>query len=117
MLVDDAGNNEYRFFISDDYEYAGLGGIFQYPFKEPMPENLEHDGKKYKLVQDEFCVADRVEGEDFYEEGYAEIWWDYESEEDSGKGLSLGRDWKSWKREDLKTTALETDEVEIVEAK
>ena len=113
VLMDEEGNQDYRFFISDDYKFAGLGKIFEYPFKEPMAKELEFRGKRYKMVQDEFCEAVKVEGKPIYEEGDCEIWWDYEEVDNDIKGLSLGRDWDSWKREDLKTEYLDKEDIKI----
>ena len=104
VLEDESGNHNYRLFISGDF--IGMSKIFHYPFQEPMPKELEFRGKKYRLTQDEFCIVRKVEGQEFYKVGDAEIWWDYVPADGHGRGLSLGRNWKTWEREDLETQEL-----------
>lgn len=111
VLQDEKGDNEYRFYISGDF--MGLAKIFHYDFQEPMPKILEYDGKTYELTQDEFCVAKKVEGEPFYHECECEIWWDYASKENDGTGLSLGRSWDTWEREDLTSESIGMEDVAI----
>ena len=114
VLVDEKGYDGYRFFIEVKTPAIGFAKIFTHDFIEPMPEVLEFQGKKYKMVCGEFCTAVKVEGEEVYRQGDAEIWWDYVSEDDETKGLSLGRSWETWEREDLATQALELADVEIL---
>ncbi len=114
VLVDDKDYDGYRFFIEVKTPAMGFAKIFTHNFIEPMPEVLEYQGKKYKMVWGEFCTAIKVEGEEVYKQGDAEIWWDYVSEEDETRGLSLVRSWETWEREDLSTQSLELDDVVIL---
>ena len=112
VLEDESGNCDYRLFISGDF--IGMSKIFFYPFEEPMPEKLTYQGRKYQLVQDEFCVVRKVEGREFYKIGDSEIWWDYISFDGEKTGLSLGRNWKTWEREDLETRKLNLKDIKII---
>lgn len=111
VLEDELGDHEYRLFISG--ENIGMSHVFHHPFQEPMPDELIYEGKKYRLTQDEFCIVRKVEGQEFYKVGDAEIWWDYAPCDGKGKGLSLGRNWKTWEREDLETQEVSTDQIEF----
>ncbi len=111
ILQDEEGKKDYRLFISGDF--LGFSTIFHYEFEEPMPKVLVYKGRKYNLVQDEFCVVKKTEGERVYKVGDAEIWWDYESASDEGKGLSLGRNWNTWEREDLEVEEINRKDVSI----
>lgn len=111
VLEDESGNHNYRMFISGDS--IGMSKIFHYPFQEPMPDELVYKGKKYKLTQDEFCIVRKVEGQEFYKVGDEEIWWDYIPSDGKGTGLSLGRNWETWEREDLETQDLNPKEIII----
>ena len=114
VLVDSNGNEGFRFFIEAPESAIGFAQIFHYDFKEPMPEELEFEGKKYKQVCGEFCTAIKVEGEEVYKEGDGEIWWDYACVDNDKEGLSLGRNWETWEREDLKTYVLEMSDVSLM---
>lgn len=109
VLEDQTGNHGYRLSISGDD--IGMSTIFHHEFVEPMPQKLIYKGKEYELTQNEFCIVRQTEGQDFYKVGDAEIWWDYALSDGSGKGLSLGRNWTTWEREDLKTEALNPDDI------
>ena len=104
VLEDEMGNHNYRMFISG--EFIGISTIFHYLFVEPMPKKLVYEDQGYTMTQDEFCIVKSVEGQEFYKLGDAEIWWDYASDANDGSGLSLGRNWETWEREDLKTREL-----------
>lgn len=112
VLEDESGNHDYRLFISEDS--IGMSKIFHYPFHEPMSDELNYEGKKYKLTQDEFCIVRKIEGQEFYKVGDAEIWWDYALSDGKGTGLSLGRNWKTWEREDLETREVFKDGIKIL---
>lgn len=112
VLEDEAGDHDYRMFISG--EFIGISTIFHYPFIEPMPKKLSFEGQEYTMTQDEFCIVKSVEGQEFYKIGDAEIWWDYASDANDGSGLSLGRNWETWEREDLKTQEMNLEDVEIL---
>lgn len=64
VLEDEDGNRNYRFWISG--KFLGLSEIFHHDFVEPMPKELEYDGRKYKMTQDEFCIVKLVAGEQIY---------------------------------------------------
>ncbi|MEK9200718.1 MAG: hypothetical protein AAB909_01955 [Patescibacteria group bacterium] len=113
VLGDESGNHEYRLFISGDI--IGISTIFHHPFQEPMPKELNFEGKSYRLTQDEFCVVRLVEGQEFYKTGDAEIWWDYAPVDGHGEGLSLGRNWDTWEREDLRTQELSITDIQVQE--
>lgn len=112
VLEDESGNYDYRLFFSGDF--IGMSKIFLHPFEEPLPKKLTYQGQKYHLIQDEFCIVRRVEGQEFYKVGDAEIWWDYALSDGERKGLSLGRNWETWKREDLETRELNLKDIKIV---
>jgi hypothetical protein len=112
VLEDEAGNRDFRLWFSG--ETIGLSKIFEHEFIEPMPEILEYKGKKYKLSQDEFCIVKKAEGEEIYKVGECEIWWDYVNLSDKTKGLSLGRNWETWQREDLKSEYINIEDITIV---
>lgn len=114
VLVDSNGSDEYRFFIETKQEAMGFAKIFHNNFKEPLPLQLVFEGKIYEQVWGEFCTAVKVEGEEVYKQGEGEIWWDYACTINESQGLSLGRCWDTWEREDLKTQALELDDVKLV---
>ncbi|MBU1110404.1 DUF4178 domain-containing protein [Patescibacteria group bacterium] len=113
VLVDEKGYDGYRLFIEANEPAMGFAKIFHHEFQEPMPDKLNFEGKAYKKVWDEFCTVERVEGNGIYKKGDGEIWWDYVSEDNKNEGLSLGRSWETWEREDLKTQCLELGDVEI----
>lgn len=112
VLQDETGDHDYRLFISGDA--IGMSHVFHYPFQEPLPKILEFRDKKYRLIQDEFCVVKKAEGQGFYKMGEAEFWWDYSPIGGRGKGLSLGRSWETWEREDLETEEVSPDEIKLV---
>lgn len=111
VIEDENGNNEIRMFIADGD--LSIANIIKHDFQEPLPKNLEFQGKQYRMVQDEFCVVKECEGQPFYKVGDCEIWWDYQSVDD-GMGLSLGRDWQTWEREDLATREVALKDVSIL---
>ena len=111
VLEDENGNNEIRMFIANGD--IGIADIIKHDFQEPLPKNLEFRGKQYKVVQDEFCVVKECEGQPFYKVGDCEIWWDYQSVDD-GMGLSLGRNWQTWEREDLATREIVLEDIKIL---
>lgn len=113
VLVDSNGYDGYRFFIETTESAMGFAKVFEHNFTEPLPELIEFEGKKYKQVCGEFCTAIKVEGEEVYKEGDGEIWWDYSCIDNESEGLSLGRSWETWIREDLKTQALELSDVKV----
>lgn len=113
VLEDSEGFNGYRMFIETNEPAMGFAKIFHHEFAEPMPDELEFERKKYRKTWDEFCTAVKVEGEEIYKKGEGEIWWDYVSEDNEKEGLSLGRSWETWEREDLKTYSLEIQDVEV----
>lgn len=113
VLVDSNGYDGYRFFIEITERAMGFAELFHYEFKEPMPHELEYEGKLYKQTCGEFCTAVKVEGYEVYKEGDGEIWWDYSCVTNPTEGLSLGRSWETWEREDLKTQALELSDISI----
>ena len=113
VLTDKDGYDGYRLFIESQEKVMGFAEIFHFNFQEPLPEELEFEGKKYKQVYGEFCTAIQVEGDEVYKEGDGEVWWDYISLENNKVGLSLGRSWETWEREDLKTQALELSDVSL----
>ena len=112
VLEDESKNHDYRLFISGDF--VGMSKIFHYPFQEPMPKKLVYEDKEYTMTQDEFCIVKSVEGQEFYKIGDAEIWWDYASDANDGSGLSLGRNWETWDREDLKTQEIFFEEIKLL---
>ena len=109
VLEDEQGDHGYRMFISG--EFIGMSKIFHYPFAEPMPRKLVYEDQAYTMTQDEFCIVKSVEGQEFYKVGDAEIWWDYASDAGDGSGLSLGRNWETWEREDLRTQELKIEDI------
>ena len=111
VLEDKVGNHDYRMFISG--EFIGISKIFHYPFQEPMPKKLVYEDKEYTMTQDEFCIVRKVEGQEFYKVGDAEVWWDYAPSDGKGTGLSLGRNWETWEREDLETQKLAPSQITI----
>jgi len=113
VLVDSKGNDGYRLFIDSEESTIGFAKIFHHNFQEPMPMVLHYNGKTYRKVYDEFCTVVKAEGEPVYKVGDGEIWWDYVLEDNDSQGLSLGRSWETWKREDLTTRALTIDDLEI----
>jgi len=112
VLEDNEGKRDYRFWISGDY--LGFSTIFEHDFKEPMPKKLEFEGKNYTLTQDEFCRITKTEGEEIYKVGDCEIWWDYSDDEDQTKGLSLGRNWDNWEREDLRSQSVRLVDITLI---
>ncbi len=110
VLEDESSNCDYRLFFSGDF--IGMSKVFLHPFKEPMPKILYYKNKKYNLVQDEFCIVHKEEGKKFYKIGDAEIWWDYISSDK--KGLSLGRNWETWEREDLETKEILPSDIKVL---
>lgn len=111
VLEDENGSNKIRMFIAG--KYIGIAEIIEHDFQEPLPKNLKFQKKQYKMVQDEFCIIKECEGQPFYKVGDCEIWWDYQSI-DEDTGLSLGRDWQTWKREDLETREIKLDSIKII---
>lgn len=112
VLEDESGNHDYRMFISGNF--LGISKIFHYSFVEPMTQKLVYSDKAYSMTQDEFCIVRKIEGQEFYKMGDAEIWWDYASDANDGSGLSLGRNWETWEREDLKTQTLDPNEIKLL---
>lgn len=112
VLEDENGNNDFRFWISG--EFLGLSEIIHHDFKEPLPEVIEYGGKKWKKSQDEFCIVKETEGEQFYKVGDCEIWWDYLNTQDNTEGLSLGRNWETWEREDLVYKMVDVNDITII---
>jgi hypothetical protein len=113
VLEDEAGDHDYRLFISGSC--IGISHIFHYPFQEPMLKQIEFQEKKYNLTQDEFCIVKKSQGQEFYKVGDAEIWWDYASTTEGGRGLSLGRNWLTWEREDLQTEAIQEKDIQFLD--
>lgn len=112
VLENASGNKTTRLFISGDF--IGLATLIQYEFQEPLPKRLTFQGKKYTLKEDEFCLVKSTEGEQVYRVGDGEIWWDYTCTANDGTGLSLGRNWENWKREDLTTKELFLNELTLL---
>lgn len=113
VIDNENGDDGYRLFIDAKNKAVGFASMIHHNFSEPMPESLEFEGKKYKMVWDEFCTVVEEQGEKVYQKGDGEIWWDYVSLENDQEGLSLGRSWETWQREDLKTWVLKITDVEI----
>jgi len=111
VLVDQKSKPDHRLFIDSKEKAIGLASIFHYSFQEPLPKNLIFEGKKYQLTWSEFCTAIKVNGKGPYQRGENEIWWDYVLIENKRFGLSLGRSWQTWKREDLRTVFLEINDL------
>lgn len=114
VLVDEAGDDGYRLFIDLEEQSMGFAQIFHHSFREPMPERLEFKGRWYRQTCAEFCTAVKVEGEKVYQEGEGEIWWDYAAEDNEDEGLSLGRSWETWEREDLATQRLTPQDIRVL---
>lgn len=111
VLEDKEGKRDYRFWISGDY--MGFSTIFEHDFQEPMFKKLEYEGRTYTLTQDEFCKITLVEGEQVYKVGDCEVWWDYVNDSDETRGLSLGRNWETWEREDLSSQSVNMEDIQI----
>jgi len=114
VLVDETGYDGYRLFIEATEPAMGFAKIFHHNFTEPMPEKLEFEGTNYTQTCNEFCTVEKAEGEEIYQMGEAEIWWDYASNDNNLEGLSLGRSWETWEREDLKTQTVELEDIQII---
>jgi len=114
VLIDGRGNDDYRLFINVKESVIGFARIFFHEFKEPMPKELRYKDNNYILTCDEFCTAIKVEGDEVYKKDSAEIWWDYISKTNKNEGLSLGRNWETWEREDLKTNFLSIEDIQII---
>jgi len=114
VLVDAKDYDGYRFFIDSRENAVGFAEIFHHEFTEPMPMELIYNGRKYTQTCAEFCTAEKVEGDEVYKQGDGEIWWDYVSADDEKTGLSLGRSWETWEREDLATSTLNPKDIELL---
>lgn len=112
VLVDEKGNNTFRLSIASGEVW--LCTLVHHEFKEPLPKQLSFKGKNYTMTQDEFCIVKKSEGQEFYKVGDAEIWWDYVSNNNESTGLSLGRSWQTWAREDLETKEISLTSINIL---
>jgi hypothetical protein len=58
------------------------------PFEPPFPKELEFLGTKFNFLYEAHAIAEETWGEEIFEKGKSERFWDYQSE--NGKYLSLG---------------------------
>ena len=80
-------------------------------FCEPFPEKFEFDAKKFNFLYSAHAVAEEIQGEEIFEKGDGEKFWDYKSEDNSY--LNLGIDDKTGERADFYGNIIDNNLVEI----
>lgn len=95
-FVFDDGSFYIKCFLSDDYVFADdlnenmflLVKEINSEFPQPFPPTLEFDNKKFTFLYTAHAKAVETQGEEIFEKGYTESFWDYTAEDNSY--LSLG---------------------------
>lgn len=83
------------------------------PFKKPFGNELEFDTKKFYFLYTAHAVASETQGEEIFQKGKGERFWDYKAEDNSY--LSLGEDDETGKRMDFYGRILGNDSIELHE--
>lgn len=92
----DDGSFYIKCFLSDDYVFADdlnenmflLVKETKTPFQQPFPQEIDFNGKKFQFLYTAHAVAEEIQGEEIFEKGGGEKFWDYRTE--NGSYLSLG---------------------------
>lgn len=117
----DDGSFYIKCFLSDDYVFADdlnenmflLVKEIKTPFKQPFPEELTFDGKKFKFLYTAHAIAEEIQGEKIFKKGDGERFWDYKAEDSSY--LSLGINDNTHERLDFYGKIIKTNEVNLTE--
>lgn len=94
----DDGSHYIKCYLSDGHVFAddAVSNMFllvkevKTPFREPFPEELDFDGKKFKLLYEAHAVAEETEGKEIFKKGDGEVFCDYAAEDDSYLSLGVG---------------------------
>lgn len=117
----DDGSFYIKCFLSEDYVFADdlneniflLVKEIQTPFKEPFPQELDFNGKKFNFLYTAHAVAEETQGEEIFKKGDSERFWDYSAED--GSYLSLGINDNTGEKLDFYGKIIKPDEVKMAE--
>lgn len=92
----DNGSFYIKCFLNDGFVFADdlernmflLVKEIKTAIKEPFPPEIDFAGKKFKFLCADYAVAEETQGEEIFQKGQSETFWDYQATDDAY--LSLG---------------------------